>query len=133
MRLRNYALFQAILLRIYRYQEHQTQDFFFFRSFIYVAVHLATQNSTVSVRIPLPLPASRVVSHVFFQFSVTLYLNFQVFTKLWEDITKSCTLYNPLMVDIKQFYDGYLHFLRENKKLEANTSSTLAGIVPIKP
>ncbi|KAL5261659.1 hypothetical protein ACHWQZ_G007379 [Mnemiopsis leidyi] len=45
----------------------------------------------------------------------------QVSQQLWEELLSRCTGYNPLLGDIKDFYNGYLEFLKEKSKQTLST------------
>lgn len=47
----------------------------------------------------------------------------QVYRKLWEELLTRCNSYNPLLSDIKGFYQGYLEFLKENSKQPTPSNS----------
>lgn len=46
----------------------------------------------------------------------------QVYRKLWEEVLTKCNMYNPLLTDIKEFYNGYLTFLKQNNRTTTNTA-----------
>jgi len=49
--------------------------------------------------------------------------NTQVFGKLWDQLLMKCNTYNPLLADIRDFYEGYLEFLKEHRKLPSSNKS----------
>lgn len=46
----------------------------------------------------------------------------QAYQKLWDQLLTRCTSYNPLLADIKEFYHGYLEFLKENSEHLSHTT-----------
>lgn len=68
---------------------------------------------------------TRATKNIKFNPSAGKYNNIQVYQKLWSEVLQSCSIYNPILGDIKDFYQGYHNYLNKSPLTAPSSTADL--------